>query len=83
MREIRAAEAQARLDELLGTLTEGESIAITRRGETVAYLIPPREYQLAERRAAVARFRDVRRKWRKIEMSTDEILQARHEGHRF
>ena len=83
MRYIRAAEAQAKLDELLGTVIEGESIAITRRGQIVAYLVPPREYELTQRRSAVARFRDLRREWRKIEMSTDEILKARHEGHRF
>ena len=83
MREIRAGEAQAKLDELLGTVTAGESIAITRRGETVAYLIPPCEYELTQRRSTVARFRDLRRRWRKIGMSTDEILKARHEGHRF
>ena len=83
MREIRTSEAQAKLGELLGTVTEGESIAITRRGQTVAYLISPREYERTQRRSAVARFRDRRREWRKIGMSTDEILIARHEGHRF
>ena len=83
MREIRAAEAQAMFDELLGAVTKGESYAITRRGQTVAFLIPPRDFELKQRRSAVARFRDRRRGWRKIGMSTDEILKARHEGHRF
>ena len=83
MREIEAAEAQAMFDELLGTVAEGERIAITRCDQTVAYLIPPREFDLNQRRWAVARFRDRRRRWRKIVMSTDEILKARHEDHRF
>ena len=83
MREIRAAEAHAMFDELLGTVAAGESIAITRRGKTVALLIPPRDDELVRRRQAVARFRDRRRGWRKIVMSTDEILKARHEGHRY
>ena len=83
MREIRAAEAQTMFDELLGTVAEGESVAITRYGQTVAYLIPPREFELNQRRSAVERFRDRRRRWRKTGMSTDEILKARHEGHRF
>ena len=83
MREIRVAEAQAMFDELLGLVAEGESIAITHRGQTVAYLIPPREFELTQRRSAVARFQARRRGWRKIGMSTDEILKARHEGHRF
>ena len=83
MREIRVAEAQAMFDELLGTVAEGESIAITRRGQNVAFLIPPRDFELNQRRSAVDRFRDRRRGWRKIGISTDEILKARHEGHRF
>lgn len=83
MREIRTAEAQAMFDELLGSVAEGESIAITRRGKTVALLTPPRDDDLTQRRSAVARFRDRRRGWRKIGMSTEEILKARHEGHRF
>ena len=83
MREIRAAEAQEMFDELLGTVAEGESIAITRRGQIVALLIPPHDDELTQRRAAVDRFRERRRGWRKISMSTDEILKARHEGHRF
>ena len=83
MREIPAAEAKVKLDELLRAVAEGESIAITRRGQTVAYLVPAHEYEIAHRRSAVARFRDRRRSWRKIDMSIHEILNARHEGHRF
>jgi len=83
MREVRAAEAQAMFDDLLANVKEGESYAISRRGQTVAILIPPRDFELNQRRSAVARFQDRRRGWRKIDMSTDEILKARHEGHRF
>lgn len=82
MREIRAAEAQAMFDELLGAVTKGENYAITLQGQIVAFLISPRDFDLYQRRSAVARFRDRRRGWRKIDMSIDEILKARHEGHR-
>ncbi len=83
MREIQATEAKSKLAELLRTVERGESIAITRHGQTVAHLVPAQDNEVARRRAAVARFRERRRKWRKIDMSTEEILAARHEGHRF
>ncbi len=83
MREIQATEAKSKLAELLRTVERGESIAITRHGQTVAHLVPAQDNEVARRRAAVERFRERRRKWRKIDMSTEEILAARHEGHRF
>ena len=94
MREVSATEAPARLPELLRTVEHGETIAITRHGKTVAQLVPaaaqeraqpvPTEDQeRARRKAALARFFARRRRWRRIEMSTAEILAARHEGHRF
>ena len=94
MREVSATEAPARLPERLRTVERGETIAITRHGKTVAQLVPataqeraqsvPTEDQeRARRKAALARFFARRRRWRRIEMSTAEILAARHEGHRF
>ena len=83
MREVQATEAKARLAELLRTVERGESIAITRHGKTVAHLVPAQDRESAQRREAVAHFRELRRGWRKTGMSTDEILAARHEGHRF
>ena len=83
MREIQATEAKAKLAELLRTVERGESVVITRHGQPVAHLVPAQENDLARRRAAVERFRERRRKWRKIDMSTEEILAARHEGHWF
>ena len=83
MREIRATEAKARLAELLRAVENGETVAITRRGKPVAHLIPAPDRERDGRKEAVARFRDRRRRWRRIDMSTDEILAARHEGHRW
>lgn len=83
MREIQATEAKAKLAELLRTVERGESIAITRHGQTVAHLVPAHDDEIVRRREAIARFRERRRRWRKIDMSTEEILAARHEGHRF
>ena len=83
MREIRATEAKARLAELLRAVENGETVAITRRGKRVAHMTPAPDRECARRKEAVARFRERRRRWRRIDMSTDEILAARHEGHRW
>ena len=83
MRELRATEAKARLAELLRAVETGETVAITRRGKPVAHLIPAPDRERDRRKEAVARFRERRRRWRRIDVSTDEILAARHEGHRW
>ena len=83
MREIRATEAKARLAELLRAVETGETVAITRRGKPVAHLVPAPDRERDRRKEAVARFRERRRRWRRIDVSTDEILAARHEGHRW
>ena len=84
MREIQANEAETRLGELLQEVEGGEVITITREGKAVARLspviAPPTR---AERKAAIARFRKRRANWERVDISTEEILAFRHEGHRF
>ena len=82
MREIRSTEAKARLAEILRAVEHGESVAITRHGKAVAHLIPASAQDRANRAKSVARFRERRAGWRRVALSTDEILAARHEGHR-
>ena len=82
MREVAATEAKTRLAELLRSVEHGESIAITRHGRRVAHLIPAEVQERAEFKAAVDRFRRRRARWPRIQMSTEEILAARREGHR-
>ena len=81
MREIRSTEAKARLAELLRAVEHGETVAITRHGKAVAHLVPANAQDQANRERAVARFRERRAGWRRVALSTDEILAARHEGH--
>ena len=94
MRQVQATEAKARLAELLRTVERGETIAITRRGKAVAHLIPAQgqeraqpvpteDQERARRKAAVAHFMRLRSQWKPTGMSREEILAARHEGHRF
>ena len=77
MHEVTSTEARARWAELLRRIECGETVAITRHGETVAHMVP------AGRWRAVDRFRRRRDSWEPAGMSTGEILRARHCGHRF
>jgi prevent-host-death family protein len=83
MRIIQATEAKAHLAELLRAVERGESFAITRHGRTIAHLVPAATADEQVRRDAIARFRATRRGWEKANMTTAEILAARHEGHRW
>ena len=83
MREVQATVAKARLAELLRDVERGESITITRNGKKVAALVPIEDDERKRRRQAMDRFMEMRRSWRPVHMSTEEILAARHEGHRF
>ena len=82
MQEVQATEAKAHLAELLRTVERGETIAITRHGRTIAHLVPAHSLDRDRREKAVDRFVERRAGWRKAGMSKDEILAARHEGHR-
>ncbi len=82
MRKIQATEAKAHLADLLRTVERGETVAITRHGKTIAHLVPAHARDSESRQAAVERFRQRRLRWSGIEMTTQEILDARHEGHR-
>ena len=82
MRVIQATEAKTRLAELLRAVEHGEAITITRHGKPVAQLVPADSQDRASRKEAVERFRRRRAGWRRVEISADEILAWRHEGHR-
>ena len=82
MRKIQATQAKARLSDLLRTVERGESIAITRHGKTIAHLVPAHVQASDSRTQAEERFRHRRAGWRRVAMTTAEILAARHEGHR-
>lgn len=82
MKKIQATEAKARLADLLRTVERGETIAITRHGKTIAHLVPAHVQESNSRTLAVERFRQRRKGWNGLAMTTQEILAARHEGHR-
>ena len=83
MNEMQATEAKARFAELLRTVEHGETVVITRHGRAVAHVTPAHEVEREDYAQAVARFRRRRKERGSIDMSVEEILQARHEGHRW
>ena len=82
IREVQATEAKAHLAQLLSAVERGESFAITRHGRAIAHLVPATSEDAAARRAAVLRFRARQKTWDKGSFSREEILAARHAGHR-
>ena len=82
MREVPTTEVRSRFAELLRVVEYGESIAITRHGKAIAHLVPAVDHERALRRAAVERLRARRRQWRRIDMTTEEILASIREGRR-
>lgn len=82
MREIQSTEAKARFAELLRDVEQGEEVAITRHGKTIAHIVPAQDREQAERDAAVDRFLALRKHWAPTGLTREEILALRHEGHR-
>ena len=89
MREIQETAAKAQFIELLQDVERGESITITRNGKKVAALIPVEDEDLDSmddsetRKTNVERLRELRRGWRKTNVTLEEILEWRHEGHKY
>jgi prevent-host-death family protein len=80
MRSIQAAEAKTHLSSLLDEVERGETIVITRHGKPIARLVPDAD----DRRARVARLKAEIEEFRKTapKLTVEEILSARHEGHK-
>jgi prevent-host-death family protein len=81
MREIAASEAKTHLPQLLDDVERGETVVITRHGRAIARLVPETERRQAEIARAIDSIRAIRRRTGKI--TTDELLSARHEGHKY
>ena len=82
METIGAFEAKTRLSELLERTEHGEAFQITKHGRPVGRLIPPDSVRDPETIAqAVQRLKKMRGLLRG--MSKEELLNLKHEGHRF
>lgn len=80
MREVQSSEAKTHLTQLLSEVERGETIVITRHGRRIARLVPEEDRRRADIVATMERLAAFRKTMPL--MSIDEILSARHEGHR-
>ena len=80
MREIQASEAKTHLPRLLDEVERGETLVITRHGRAIARLTPEVDRRQEDIDAAIAAIKALRVRTGKI--TVEELLSARHEGHR-
>jgi prevent-host-death family protein len=81
MRHVQSSEAKARLSELLDEVEQGETIVITRHGRPVARIVPEAQRRQKEIDRAMEEIRELRKQTGRITL--EEILSARHEGHKY
>lgn len=81
MREVQASAAKTHLPQLLDEVERGETIVITRHGRRIARLVPEIDRRREEVEAAMREIEDFRRAGPRL--STEEILAASHEGHKY
>ena len=81
MIEIQASEAKTHLPRLLDDVERGTTIAITRHGRRIARIVPETELRREEIAAAIRDIEALRNE--PGGMTIEEILAARHEGHRY
>lgn len=81
MREIQASDAKTHLPRLLDEVERGETIVITRHGRAIARIVPEAQRRQEEIDKAIAGIKALSRRTGRI--SLDELLSARHEGHKY
>ncbi len=81
MRTMQASEARARLLQILDDVERGETIVITRHGRAIVRLIPESRRRQEVVDKAIESIKALGRRHGKI--TVEELLSARHEGHRF
>jgi prevent-host-death family protein len=81
MREVRSSDVKARLPQLLDEVERGETIIIARHCRPIARIVPEVRNQVADSHEAMDRIAAFRQTM--PDLSLDEILSARHEGHAY
>lgn len=81
MREMQASEAKAHLPQLLDAVEHGETIIITRHGRAIARIVPEAARRQEEIDKAIESIKALRQRTGRVTL--EELLSARHEGHRF
>jgi prevent-host-death family protein len=81
MREVQASEAKAHLPSLLDAVERGETVIITRHGKPIARIVPEADRRQAEFDRVIAEIEEFRKTMPRIPL--EELLAARHEGHKY
>ena len=81
MRVVQASEAKARFSSLLDDVENGETVVITRNGKCVARLTPDEGEARKRRIEAFDTISEIRK--RTLPISLEDLLQARHAGHKY
>lgn len=81
MREVQASEAKTHLPRLLDDVERGETIVITRHGRAIARIVPEAHRRQEEIDKAIENIKALRARTGKV--THDELLSARHEGHKY
>jgi prevent-host-death family protein len=81
MREIQASDAKTHLPQLLDEVERGMTIIITRHGRPIARLVPEAARRQEEIDRAIEGIKAIRK--RTETMTLNELLSARHEGHKY
>jgi prevent-host-death family protein len=81
MREVQASEAKTHLPQLLDDVERGETIVITRHGRPIARLVPEVDMRRMAYDKAVEGIMGLRERTAKVTLQ--EILDARHQGHKY
>lgn len=81
MRQVQASEAKTHLPQLLDEVEHGETIIITRHGRAIARIVPEAERRQEEIDRAIETIKNLRERTGRI--SIEDLLSARHEGHKY
>jgi prevent-host-death family protein len=81
MREVQVSEAKAQLPSLLDDVERGETVIITRHGKPIARIVPATDRRQVEIVRVMAEIEEFRKTMPRIPL--EDILSARHEGHKY
>ncbi|HRK21795.1 MAG TPA: type II toxin-antitoxin system prevent-host-death family antitoxin [Fimbriimonadaceae bacterium] len=81
MKTVGAFEAKTHLSSLLEEVESGQTVTITKHGKPVAKLVPMEKSDRPSTSDIIEAVRSLNSRSSKLTLS--EILELRHEGHRF
>jgi len=84
MKTIPATEAKAKFSAILSDVERGEVVDITRHGKTIARILPAESDERRKRALKAIEGMEALRKSRPpTGLTIEDILEMRHEGHRY